>query len=51
MQERVLMVHGRNANECVNNKIWQKCPNRVYVGFHAVELGVASAIISFNDGG
>ena len=45
------MVHGRNVNECVNNTIWQKYPKRVYVGFHTMEIDVASVIISFNGGG
>lgn len=46
-------LHGRtqNVNECINNSIWLKCPKRVYVGLKTLEMGVASAVISFNDGG
>ena len=46
-------LHGRtqNPNECINNTIWSRCPKRVYVGLQTMEMGVCSAVISFNDGG
>ena len=31
--------------------IWPKCSKRVYGGLHTLELAVASAVISFNEGG
>ena len=45
-------LHGRtqNANESINQLIWQKCPKSVYVQRFTLEAGVASAVINFNDG-
>ena len=45
-------LHGetQNVNEALNGVIWQKCPKRVYVGRITLEVGVASAVISYNDG-
>lgn len=45
-------LHGRtqNPNESINNVIWARCPKRVYVGMRTMQIGVASAVISFNDG-
>ena len=44
--------HGKtqNANESINQVIWQRCPKDVFVGRTALEIGVASAVLSFNDG-
>ena len=45
-------LHGetQNVNEALNGVIWQKYPKRVYVGRITLEVGVASAVISYNDG-
>ena len=40
----------QNVNEALNQLIWKKCPKDVYVGKQTLEIGVASAVISFNDG-
>ena len=45
-------LHGKtqNSNESINNGIWKRCPKDIIVGRKTLEFGVASAIISFNDG-
>ena len=45
-------LHGKtqNANESINNIIWPKCPKNIYVQHNVLEMGVASAVINFNDG-
>ena len=45
-------LHGKtqNNNESLNGLIWKRCPKDVFIGCTTLELGVASAIISFNDG-
>ena len=45
-------LHGRtqNANEAINQIIWQKCPKRVFVERFPLECGVASAVIYYNNG-
>ena len=45
-------LHGltQNVNEAMHNVIWQKCSKRVYVGMHTIQLGVASAVISYDGG-
>ena len=35
---------------CLNGLIWKRCPKDVYVGQQTLELGVSSAVISFNEG-
>ena len=30
--------------------IWKRCPKDVYVGQQTLELGISSAVISFNEG-
>ena len=40
----------QNSNESVNGVIWKKCPKDIYVGRSTLEMGVDSAIISFNFG-
>ena len=46
-------LHGetQNVNESLNNIIWTKCSKRVYVGRSTLEMCVASAVLSYNDGG
>ena len=45
-------LHGKtqNNNESINGVIWKRCPKDVFVGRGTLELGVSSAVISFNDG-
>ena len=45
-------LHGQtqNNNESLNSVIWKRCPKDVFVGRSTLEMGVASAVISFNDG-
>lgn len=45
-------LHGRtqNPNESFNATIWQRLPKTVFVGLDALRLGVADAVISFNEG-
>ena len=44
-------LHGQtqNNNESLNSVIWKRCPKDVFVGRSTLEMGVASAVISFND--
>ena len=44
--------HGKTqkANEALNNIIWSKCPKNVYLDRPVLELGVYSAVLSYNDG-
>ena len=44
-------LHGKtqNTNESINI-IWTKCPQNIYVERNVLEMGVASAVINFNDG-
>ena len=45
-------LHGQtqNCNEGLNNIIWSRCPKNVYVKTDVLEMGVNSAILSFNEG-
>ena len=45
-------LHGetQNAKESINNIMWTKCPRNIYVQRNVLEMGVASAVINFNDG-
>ena len=45
-------LHGQtqNNNESINGVIWKRCPKDIFAGRIALEIGVASAIINFNDG-
>ena len=45
-------LHGKtqNNNESINGVIWKRCPKDVFVGRNTLEIAVASAVISFNDG-
>ena len=40
----------QNVNEALNQIIWKKVPKDVFVGRTTLEIGVYSAIISYNDG-
>jgi hypothetical protein len=45
-------LHGQtqNCNEGLNNIIWSRCPKNVYVKTDVLEMGVNSAVLSFNEG-
>ncbi len=45
-------LHGKtqNANEALNNIIWQKCPKTTFVERQTLECAVNSAVIQFNEG-
>ena len=45
-------LHGKtqNNNESPNGLIWKRCPKDVFADWVALELGVASAVIAFNNG-
>ena len=45
-------LHGKaqNSNESLNGFIQKRYPKDIFVGRKVLELGVASAVISFNDG-
>ena len=40
----------QNNNELLNAFIWKKCPKNVYVSRNIIEIGVASAVLEFNNG-
>jgi len=40
----------QNPNEAFNQIIWKKCPKSVFVTKKILEMGVASAVINYNDG-
>ena len=45
-------LHGKtqNANEALHGLIWQRCPKSIYCGRKTLEVGVASAVCTMNDG-
>ena len=45
-------LHGKtqNAYEALHGLIWQRCPKTVYCGRKILEIGVASAVCTMNDG-
>ena len=45
-------LHGKtqNDNEAINNIIWTRLPKNIYVGWYTFQIGVASAVVSFNSG-
>lgn len=45
-------LHGKtkNANEAINQIIWQKCQKNVFVSRPVLEMCINSAIIQFNNG-
>ena len=40
----------QNPNEAFNQIIWKKCPKDVFVCKDILDIGVASAIVNYNDG-
>ena len=44
--------HGKtqNANESFNQVLWNKCSKTLFVGRTVLELGISSAVITFNEG-
>ena len=40
----------QNNNESINNVIWKRVPKDIYVGWEALEMGVASAVINYSNG-
>ena len=45
-------LHGKtqNNNEAINNIIWTRLPKNIYIGWYTFQIGVASAVVSFNSG-
>ena len=45
-------LHGKtqNSNEALNGLIWKRCPKDIFVGRETIEIGVESAVISYNGG-
>ena len=44
-------LHGKTQNnEALNNIIWTRLPKNVFVGWYTFQIGVSSAVISFNFG-
>ena len=39
----------QNANESINSIIWTKCPKNIYVQGNVLKMGVALAVINFNN--
>ena len=37
-------------HESLNGVVWKHCPKDIYVGLEVLEIGVASAVICYNDG-
>ncbi|KAK3758696.1 hypothetical protein RRG08_056736 [Elysia crispata] len=48
--KKCLDGYTQNANESINNIIWQICPKNKYHGLKTVEIGVGIATLIFNDG-
>ena len=49
--KNVAIVSMKNANECLNSLVWQKCPKSVFVTREVFETAVYSAVLHFNDRG
>ena len=45
-------LHGtiQNSNEAFNQIIWKRCPKDVFVCKEVLDIGLALAVIHFNDG-
>ena len=45
-------LHGRTQdnNGTLNNIIWTRLPKNVFVGWYTFQIGVSSAVLSFNSG-
>ena len=48
--ERCLDYYTQNSNESFNGMIWQQIPKETYAGAMTLDIGVASATITFNEG-
>ena len=48
--ERCLDGQTQNCSEALNQLIWKRCPKDIFVGKIIIEIGVSSAILSFNEG-
>ena len=48
--KKCLHEQTQNCNEGLNNIIWSRCPKNVYVKTDVLEMGVNSAVLSFNEG-
>ena len=40
----------QNLNEALDQIVWKKCPKDTFISKIGLEIGVASAVINFNDG-
>ena len=40
----------QNPNEALDQIVWKKCPKDTFISKIGLEIGVASAVINFNDG-
>ena len=40
----------QNCNEALNALIWNRLPKEIFVGPYVLEMGVCSAVLSFNSG-
>ena len=40
----------QNPNKVFNQIIWKKCPKGIFLSRHVLEIGVASAVINFDNG-
>ena len=47
---RCLHNYTQNQNEALDGLIWKKCPKDIFIKRDTLEMGVCSAILSFNDG-
>ena len=45
-------LHGltQNVNEAFNAFVWKRAPKDTFIGKNVVDMSVASAVVSFNDG-
>ena len=48
--KKCLYGQTQNNNESLNSVIFKRCPKDVFVGRLTLAMGVASAVISFNNG-
>ena len=47
--KRCLHGFAQNNNESINDIIWKRLPNDVFVGRTVIEIGICSAVVCFND--
>ena len=40
----------QNNNKSLNTLIWKKCPKDVHISRNIIEIGVASAVLEFDNG-